>query len=769
MTKDKLKEIRLSVVNFFPVQLLLLNFKKNQVLLFFWLLFFAIITGNFGTGVGLHYLWLDPEYMHKVSFLSMVIMGVCFGIFTLSYFITSYILDSHRFAFLGTIKNPFSHYCLNNSLIPFLFLVIYLVRFVSFQFQVGFEDKGQIFVQALGFLLGLITNISVVFYYFRKTNKDLMKNLAFNVDKKLKEKRINAVQILKRIDRAKKKKYKITAYLNFRLKIKKVDENMDFNKEQLVKIIDQHHINALIVEVFVFVTILVIGLYRDYPVFQIPAAASGFLFGAFVIMFTGAFSYWLRGWAITGLILILFFYNFLVKNDILKEQYQAFGLKYTTEKAEYSLENIIKLNNAENYTQDSLATIQILENWKANFPSGKKPHMVFMCASGGGQRAAAWTMRTLQYVDSTLDGELMKHTTLMTGASGGLIGSSFYRALQLKQREEPTLNRYDKEYYDQITADILNPMIFSIVVSDIFLRFQKQQIGDDEYYKGRGFAFEQQLNRNTNYIMDRSIIDYQEAEQKAYTPMVFMAPVIINDARKLYISSQHVSYMNNASPWFREKVPSRDKGIEFRRFFEKQEADSLRFTSALRMSATFPYITPNVELPSIPEMEIMDAGLSDNYGISEALRFIFVFRDWIEQNTSGVVLISVRDTEFNPEINRRAKQTFWSKIFNPIGSLYKNFDHNQDLNNYTDIEYMKEWLDTDFNFISFQYVPKPKDWGILKEKNVDYKKMEDTYRKERASLSWHLTTREKQNIFRTIKEDYNLEQLQKLKKIFGKE
>ena len=768
MTVEKLKQIRHSVVNFFPVQLMILNFKKNQVLLFFWLLFFAIITGSFGTGIGLHYLWLDPEYMHKVSFLSMVIMGVCFGVFTLSYFITSYILDSHRFAFLGTIKNPFSHYCLNNSFIPILFLIVYLIKFVGFQFQVGFEDRWQIFVQAMGFLLGLVTNVSVVFFYFRKTNKDLIMNLAFSVDKKLKERRINAVQILKRIDRAKKKKYKITSYINFKLKIKKVDENQEYDKKQLVKIIDQHHINALIVEVFVFVTIIIIGLYRDYPVFQIPAAASGFLFGGFIIMFTGAFSYWLRGWAITGLILILFFYNFLVKNDILDEKYQAFGLNYNTEQAEYSLKVIDSLSNKDNFMKDTAATVAILEKWKQNFPEGVKPHMVFLCASGGGQRAAAWTMRTLQYVDSTLNGDLMRHTTLMTGASGGLIGCSFYRELQLMQQEQ-AINRFSKEYYDQITADILNPMIFSIVVSDFFLRFQKQQIGQHEYFKGRGFAFEQQLNRNTNYVMDKSIMDYYEVEKNAKTPMIFMAPVIINDARKLYISSQHISYMNNASPSFREIIPTRDKGIEFRRFFAKQEADSLRFTSALRMSATFPYITPNVELPSIPEMEIMDAGLSDNYGVSEALRFIFVFRKWIEENTSGVVLISIRDTEYNPEINRKAKQTFWSRLFNPIGSLYKNFDHNQDLNNYTDIEYMSEWLGTDLNFISFQYVPKPRDWSILKEKNVDYKKLEDSYRKERASLSWHLTTREKQNIWRTIKEDYNVEQLNKLKRIFGKE
>jgi hypothetical protein len=75
-----------------------------------------------------------------------------------------------------------------------------------------------------------------------------------------------------------------------------------------------------------------------------------------------------------------------------------------------------------------------------------------------------------------------------------------------------------------------------------------------------------------------------------------------------------------------------------------QDADSLRFLSALRMNATFPYITPNVSLPSTPAMEIMDAGLSDNFGVSDAVRFLYVFRQWIGENTSGVILLSIRDT-----------------------------------------------------------------------------------------------------------------------------
>ena len=61
------------------------------------------------------------------------------------------------------------------------------------------------------------------------------------------------------------------------------------------------------------------------------------------------------------------------------------------------------------------------------------------------------------------------------------------------------------------------------------------------------------------------------------------------------------------------------------------------------MNATFPYVLPTVWLPTNPVIDVMDAGLRDNYGQESALRFIAVFKDWLQANTSKVVLIQKRD------------------------------------------------------------------------------------------------------------------------------
>jgi hypothetical protein len=67
------------------------------------------------------------------------------------------------------------------------------------------------------------------------------------------------------------------------------------------------------------------------------------------------------------------------------------------------------------------------------------------------------------------------------------------------------------------------------------------------------------------------------------------------------------------------------------------------------MSATFPYVTPAGRLPTDPRRHVVDAGYYDNYGVSLAGIWLYRNRDWIRENTSGVILIQIRDHEASKE------------------------------------------------------------------------------------------------------------------------
>ena len=206
--------------------------------------------------------------------------------------------------------------------------------------------------------------------------------------------------------------------------------------------------------------------------------------------------------------------------------------------------------------------------------------------------------------------------------------------------------------------------------------------------------------------------------------------------------------MTTISPSGSEKIAVRKHGTELRRFLANQNGESLKMLSALRMGATFPYVTPNVSLPTKPRVEIMDAGLSDNYGISDAEKFLYIFREWISKNTGGVVFISIRDSELNPPVSEQAAPTLWGNFFKPVGSLYAVWDYLQDYRNISSLERSAAWFDGEIDFIPFQYPV-----GTISSQKDDERK---------AVLSWHLTRREKESIRQEIYSPRNQASAKKL-------
>ena len=114
----------------FPVQLLLLHLKKNLALVLVYVLLLGVILEQFGVVLGIPFLFLDPEYLHQVSWLSFALMGVGFAILTMAFHMTTYMMDGRQFRFLAVIPKPFIHFCINNSIIPFVFYLIYTLKFI---------------------------------------------------------------------------------------------------------------------------------------------------------------------------------------------------------------------------------------------------------------------------------------------------------------------------------------------------------------------------------------------------------------------------------------------------------------------------------------------------------------------------------------------------------------------------------------------------------------------------------------------------------------
>ena len=66
---------------FFPVQLLLHHIKRNYLFIIFWIILFGFIIEYFGVKYGIPYLFLAPEYIGRINYLSFFVRCVFFNLF----------------------------------------------------------------------------------------------------------------------------------------------------------------------------------------------------------------------------------------------------------------------------------------------------------------------------------------------------------------------------------------------------------------------------------------------------------------------------------------------------------------------------------------------------------------------------------------------------------------------------------------------------------------------------------------------------------------
>lgn len=733
----------LNIFYMLPVQLLIHHVKRNLPLLLFWALLLGAIYGSIGKVYGIHYLFLDPEYLGKVGFWSFFFVGLGFANFALAFFITSYILDSHYFSFVALLKKPFLKFSVNNSTIPLLVMGVYLSKVVIFQLQNEYTSSTEIAVFVMGFLAGVFMMVVLAFLYFWFTNKDIVKYFSGNLDKRLRKSKLSRDRMMRKWKESKAQNYYVESYLDLRLKNQNCLHLHNFHDRQtILKVFDQNHFNSVLFEILIILAVLVLGIFMDRPVFQLPAAASTLLLFSIIIMLVGAITYWFRGWGVSFAVGLFIIANYFVEQGITEGINQTPGMTYDT-RVPYNNATLSDHNTLEKYKDDKKNTQLVLDNWRNRSPKKVKPKLLIQCVSGGGQRAALWSVVAMQHADSTLGGQLMDHMVLITGASGGMVGAAYYRELYSESLRKPIINVNDPVWAESIAKDNLNPIIFSLVVNDTFFKLRHFEYAGNQYKKNRGYMFENSLNSNLNFIFQRSLKEYATQEQSAELPMLLLSPTIANDGRKLYISPLPVSYMN-----FDANRPGAIRGIDFNDYFQSNGAADVSLLTGLRMSASFPYITPTLSLPSDPRLEIMDAGISDNFGISDAIVFLQTFREWIDENTSGVVLLVIRDTVKKREPKPKPNPGIIGRFTAPISSVYNNLSGIQDLNNDRQLQHVPTWLNVPFDVVELEYGGDKKSG--------------------RASLSWHLTSKEKETIKQAIRNQENQKELNRLGILFDR-
>lgn len=725
----------------FPVQLFILHFRKYQVLLIFWYLLFSTISSNFLKSFGADALFFSPEYLGNVNIIAAIIVGTAMGVYIMSWNITTFILHSKRFKFLAATSNPFLKYCINNAILPLIFVFYYFYKLYLFNGEKELMPPREILIEIFGILLGFIAVVIISFGYFFGAGKTIERRMSTIISNPALFRKTYGSKALPRDEFGLKVKY----YLNATLGLNKVRTVGHYRQDFIDALFKRHHLAAIAGIFLAFIFLSTAGFLLDNRFFELPAAASILIFFGLMIALIGALSYFLESWSLPVAIVVLLCINFLYEKEIIDPRNKAYGLNYTdrTARPEYNKSSLQKLANPAQIAADKINMIGILNSWKAKQPE-KKPVIVFVNVSGGGLRSAAFVMNTLQQVDSLTHGNLMKHSFLMSGASGGMLAAAYYRELYRNNQHGANLNLHDPQYTDRIAGDLLNSIFTSMMARDLLAPTQKFSVGTNRYVKDRGYAFEKKLSNNTGDILNVQLKDLAADEAAGIVPLIFFNSVIKSDGRKMIISTQPVSFMMKAKILQGDTTASPD-GIDFSALFKYQHPHDLRMLTALRMNATFPYVLPNVWLPSVPVIDVMDAGLRDNYGQETTLRFIDNFSDWLKENTAGIVILQIRDRS-----NDNWSQPFETKsvadmIVTPATMLQHNWFKLQDYAQTDQYNNYKNNTDSNLHKIMIMYLPQQED--------------------KVAALNFHLTAREKRDVKQSFNNAGNSDAMKQLKQL----
>lgn len=290
--------------------------------------------------------------------------------------------------------------------------------------------------------------------------------------------------------------------------------------------------------------------------------------------------------------------------------------------------------------------------------ANSKPKLVVVAASGGAYRASYWTAVVLDHLAMVeKEGRLPAFTDsirVLTGASGGMVGAGYFATREDRKSEIVKLLDDDiaiamghdswLSYFKNANRDSFTPLVQGLVQCDFWSLLWPFDLHVFPCTRD-GSAISRGKGRDRGIVLDRqwpsldresaTFANLRAGEAEGRRPSIILSPVLVPSGRPLLISNLDLEELRGTSP----------DVVEL--FHKMPEARSrFKLSTGVRMSATFPYISPAILLPQViaePRERVVDAGYRDNDGISVATAFLTgaSVKAWLNANTSGVVVVQI--------------------------------------------------------------------------------------------------------------------------------
>jgi hypothetical protein len=495
----------------------------------------------------------------------------------------------------------------------------------------------------------------------------------------------------------------------------------------------------------------------------------------------------------------------------------------------------------------------------ANAQDEARP-LILIAVSGGGMRAAVWTLLILQQLEKEFaraGRDFPVHVRLITGASGGMLGSACYVGelkhpacrrvtgrLKMDASSLLQLNEQERQQREdqvrRLNADCLTPLMRQFVFGDLPNEFSPWLAKYD-----RGRALEDAWIENVGSALGQSFEDLRPREKEGWCPSLVFTPMMVEDGRRLAISNldlfpiirndgellgippegkyrefltreltlrgvtaakaQELIDKNDAraiwaaiiqadadrkAAWldgdpvrhlqelianqsllraqakslprpFLEHGTYSIEAMEMFRLFPTARR-GLKLATAARMSATFPYLSPAVSLPTWPRRRIVDAGYYDNYGVSLSAAWLFSSDNiaWIKKyKINRICIIQIRDA-VSDEFRRLERikpdaSTQYTRALEELVSPLEGLEHarvgSSSFRNDGQLELLSQYIRNAAESRDFVYAGVETKFAVV---NFEYNGW--------AALSWRLCIEELEDLRKRASDERTLMRIEAL-------
>src|SRR5262245_27847553 len=368
----------------------------------------------------------------------------------------------------------------------------------------------------------------------------------------------------------------------------------------------------------------------------------------------------------------------------------------------------------------------------------KGAKVILVAANGGGIQASAWTARVLTGIeegcrsgDDCGGRSFARSVRVISAVSGGSVGAMYfanaYGKYGAKAGELP-----DNDALEQIVKlaerSSLDGVAWGLVYSD-FLRTVAPFLSRVRFFRrtDRARALEFEWQRDVD--LQAMLGEWKRDTMAGKRPGVVFNATIVDSGRPLLFSSI-----------------GHDQNLSVAKIFDRlYEGYDTPVTSAVRMSATFPYVTPAARAHRYDksdwreaEYHVVDGGYYDNYGMAALVECLDneLDKQGVDLPELMVIRIHSMPVVNSPDRSPERNRGFFYQMGVPIVAL-------DNVRGAGQLSHGK----VEFDLLQ-------KRWRERPGREVDIELATFEYPNYDAPLSWHLTNKQKHAIEKAWNEKY---------------